>query len=91
MMARMTMTARTDPAVIMAIFFTGRPVGAGASTHNCQPGGGGGQEGSGCHPGGGVQPAGAGGHPGGALNCIAMKSLSNGLVGHRLSLAGHRR
>ncbi len=37
-------------------------------THNCQPSGGAGQDGSGSHPGGGTHPSGGVGQPGGGLN-----------------------
>lgn len=52
-----------------AIWGAGTPAGlpVASSTHICQPGGGGGHEGSGLQPGGGVKPCGTGGQPGGGL------------------------
>src|SRR5579859_1392855 len=44
-----------------------RGSGSSSSTHSCQPGGAGGQDGSGCQWGGGTKPGGGGGQPGAGL------------------------
>src|ERR1700751_3382966 len=68
--------SRTDTAILTSCGMTRELRSPGAprrdevaGTHNCHPGGGGGQDGSGCHPDSGDQPGGGKGQWGGALNC----------------------